>query len=53
MALWLTFWRNEAGATAIEYASIGLFMSVLIVVGATAVGSKMKADFFNGFANLP
>jgi len=37
----LRLWRNQRGATAIEYALIGALISVAIVVGAGALGSVM------------
>lgn len=37
------FWRDTSAATSIEYAIIGAFLSILIVGGATAIGTKLKA----------
>jgi Flp pilus assembly pilin Flp len=40
------FARDEAGATAIEYALIAFFISLAIVVSAPAVGSAVS-DLFD------
>jgi pilus assembly protein Flp/PilA len=37
--------RNDSGATAIEYALIAGFVSIAIVVGATAVGTSLGTSF--------
>lgn len=45
-------WRDRSGATAIEYALVALFVSILIVAGATAVGTSLSNIFVqvaNGF----
>ncbi len=34
------FWKDESGATAVEYGLIAALIAVVIVVGATAVGSS-------------
>ena len=47
MKSFLRFWRDETGATAIEYAAIAAFMSIMIVVGASATGSKVSGDYSN------
>lgn len=36
------FARDESGATSIEYALIGTLISVAIIVGASALGSKLN-----------
>lgn len=44
------FWRfvaNEDGATAIEYALIGMLIAVAIIGSATLAGNSI-ADLFNG-----
>jgi Flp pilus assembly pilin Flp len=45
MKSFLHFLRHESGAMAIEYAAIACFMSIMIVVGATATGSKVSKDY--------
>ncbi len=45
MQLISRFARDERGATAIEYALIGVLVSVAIVVGAGALGSKLYDMF--------
>jgi pilus assembly protein Flp/PilA len=37
--------RDAGGATAIEYALIATLISVVIVTGATAVGTKLSTFF--------
>ena len=39
------FARDESGATAIEYALIAAFISVIFVVAATSIGTKLNATF--------
>jgi pilus assembly protein Flp/PilA len=39
------FLRDESGATAIEYALIALFLSILIVAGVTSIGTTVKGFF--------
>ncbi len=39
------FARDESGATAIEYAMIGILVSVMVVAGATIIGSKLGGIF--------
>jgi pilus assembly protein Flp/PilA len=39
------FRRDEGGATAIEYTLIAGFIGLAIVVGATAVGTKLNGFF--------
>ena len=39
------FLRDTSGATAIEYCLIAGFVSILIVTGATAIGTRLNAKF--------
>jgi len=39
------FWKDEEGATAIEYGLIAGLIAVGIVVGATALGTDLNALF--------
>ena len=39
------FWHEEAGVTAIEYALIAALIAVVIIIGATAVGTNINALF--------
>ena len=39
------FAKDESGATAIEYGLIATLIGVAIIVGATALGSKLNATF--------
>ena len=39
------FVRNESGATAVEYGLIAALIAVVIIAGATALGSALNAKF--------
>ncbi len=39
------FVRNESGATAVEYGLIAALIAVVIIGGATAVGTTLNAKF--------
>ncbi len=39
------FLKDESGATAIEYGLIAALISVVIIGGATAVGTSLDATF--------
>ncbi len=39
------FFRDTTGATAIEYCFIAGLISILIVTGATAIGTKLNVKF--------
>ncbi|RVD56108.1 Flp family type IVb pilin [Mesorhizobium sp. M2D.F.Ca.ET.185.01.1.1] len=41
------FHADESGATAIEYALIGVLVAVAILVGATSLGGALNAQFMN------
>jgi len=41
----LAFWKNESGATAIEYGLIAALIAVVIITGVTAVGTKLSTTF--------
>jgi pilus assembly protein Flp/PilA len=45
------FLQDESGATAIEYCLIATFLSVMCIVGATAIGSKLQAKFLGPLAS--
>ena len=42
---------NERGATAIEYAMIAGFISIIILLGVTAIGTTISKQFFGPVAN--
>ncbi len=46
------FWKNEDGATAIEYGLIAALIAVVIITGLTAVGTGMSTTFTNISSNL-
>ncbi len=46
------FVRDARGASSIEYALIAVFVSVLVVGGATAIGTKLSARFAAVSGNL-
>jgi pilus assembly protein Flp/PilA len=39
------FLNNESGATAVEYGLIAALIAVVIITGATALGSALNAKF--------
>lgn len=39
------FWKDESGATAIEYGLIAALIAVVIITGITAVGTKLSTTF--------
>lgn len=41
------FIAGEGGATAIEYAVIASLVSIIIVGGATAIGTKMSTLYYD------
>ncbi len=41
------FLRNDDGVTAIEYGLIAALIAVAIIVGVTAVGTKLNTAFTN------
>ena len=40
-----SFWSDEAGATAIEYALIGSLIAIALVVVLTSLGGQLSAEF--------
>lgn len=46
------FLTDDSGATAIEYALIATLIGVVIIVGVTAVGTKLSTSFANIGAKL-
>ncbi|NNC38426.1 MAG: Flp family type IVb pilin [Acidimicrobiales bacterium] len=45
-----TFWQDESGATAIEYALIAALVGISIIAGASSIG-KNTNSLWNGVAN--
>jgi len=45
------FFSDDCGTTAIEYAVIGAFLSVLIVAGTRAIGTSLSTKFLVPVAN--
>lgn len=45
MQLLLNFLGDTDGATAIEYSMIGAVISIVIIGGATVMGTSMNANF--------
>ena len=43
---------NQCGATSIEYALIASLISVMIIAGATSVGTKLSTFFTTMASNL-
>lgn len=51
MTIIRTFWRDTNGATAIEYAMIAGFLSILIVVGVRVIGTNLSTKYFAPIAS--
>lgn len=47
------FMKDESGATAIEYGLIAALVSVALIAGATAVGSRIGITFNKLSTSLP
>ena len=43
--LFLSFCKDESGATAIEYGLIAALIAVVIIGGVTAVGTSLSSTF--------
>ena len=41
----LSFYKDESGATAIEYGLIAALIAVVIITGVTAVGTGLSSTF--------
>ncbi|AMC13218.1 Flp family type IVb pilin [Liberibacter crescens] len=41
------FYKDESGATAIEYGLIAALVSVALIAGATALGNSISSTFMN------
>ncbi|HWU54160.1 MAG TPA: Flp family type IVb pilin [Rhizomicrobium sp.] len=41
----LNFFKDESGATAIEYGLIAALIAVVIITGVTAVGTNLSSTF--------
>ena len=39
------FWKNENGATAIEYGLIAALIAVVVITGVSMVGTELSATF--------
>jgi len=50
MNLLRRFMKDDRGATSIEYCMIAFFMSILCIVGATAIGSKLQSKWLGPLA---
>jgi pilus assembly protein Flp/PilA len=46
------FLKDESGATAIEYGLIAALIAVVIIAGASAIGTKLSAQFNNISNNI-
>ncbi|MFY0614233.1 MAG: Flp family type IVb pilin [Hyphomicrobiaceae bacterium] len=52
LGLWKQCFKDESGATAIEYALIAAFLSLAVVAGAQAVGLDLQNIFGNAASSL-
>jgi len=48
----MNFWKDENGATAMEYGLIAALIAVVIITGVTAVGTSLSTTFTNISGNL-
>ena len=46
-SIFARFMKDESGATAIEYGLIAALISVALITGAGALGTKLNAQFQN------
>jgi pilus assembly protein Flp/PilA len=53
MRLLVRFLSDDRGATAIEYALIGGLISIAIILGASALGSKLNVIYSGLAASVP
>jgi pilus assembly protein Flp/PilA len=47
-----SFFANESGATAIEYALIASLIAIAIIGGVSALGTRLSAEFSEVSASL-
>jgi pilus assembly protein Flp/PilA len=52
MPIFRLFWRDESGATAIEYGLIASLIAVAIIAAITTLGSRLGLTFNNVASNL-
>ena len=45
MSTFVRFWRNDSGATAIEYGLIAGLISVVIITAVTTIGTRLNSKF--------
>jgi len=45
MSQFMSFWRSETGATAIEYGLIAAGISIAIIAAVTGLGSSLNTTF--------
>jgi pilus assembly protein Flp/PilA len=45
MTLVKSFFANESGATAIEYALLSSFLAIALVTALNALGTRLSAEF--------
>lgn len=41
------FWRDEAGATAMEYGLIAALIAMVIITAVTTMGTSLRGNFNN------
>ncbi|HUJ02788.1 MAG TPA: Flp family type IVb pilin [Rhizomicrobium sp.] len=46
------FWRDERGATAIEYAMIAAGISIFVITAVDLLGQNVKTTFFDKLATV-
>ena len=46
------FWKDQTGATAIEYGLIAALIAIVIITGVNAIGTKLSTKFTTISSNL-
>ena len=50
--IWMKFWANASGATAIEYGLIAAGISLAIISGVNGLGTRLSTRFASISASL-
>lgn len=45
------YYADESGTTALEYAAIGAFLSILIMAATRIIGTKLSSSYYLPVAN--
>ncbi len=50
--IFTAFFKDDNGATAIEYGMIAVMISIAIVAGVSGIGSTIQTKFYDGITSL-